>query len=413
MKRGKCKESKFSSQCASACKKVESITMSTPNLKKLHSQLAGKYSWTVGQWKHGAPIYKRSTARLVLQKVGKKFKWCLKIKGKPQCLAKVFCDNKCLKPPKSGWEIFDKETKKFMKPNQKQVPGSRRTLTAETSRKKYPINEDNCGKRGSHGIRGRVVGGIPARAGDYPWQVAILVKKKGKWSIHCGGSIINKRFILTAAHCFAIPEVPKQITKYKVRVGATDLNKKKAYTKDYKIIKIDAHKGFNEEDYNHDIALLTLAEDITYHEKYIAPICLLTKPGQMLRDGQKTTDVACEVSGWGKTSEINTKGSLSLLWAQMPLVEFNQCKKELLDKAYREITNNMVCAGHKEGGKDACQGDSGGPLSCQSKNFPRDGMKFFLSGVVSYGIGCARPGLYGVYSRYTNYLDWIDKRLYA
>ena len=66
----------------------------------------------------------------------------------------------------------------------------------------------------------------------------------------------------------------------------------------------------------------------------------------------------------------------------------------------------MICAGLEEGGKDSCQGDSGGPLVCmQGDNKP------VITGVVSFGIGCAFPGFPGVYSKVTSHLSWIKRHM--
>ncbi len=67
------------------------------------------------------------------------------------------------------------------------------------------------------------------------------------------------------------------------------------------------------------------------------------------------------------------------------------------------ITDNMFGAGYEEGGKDACQGDSGGPFVIQNGSGT-----WVQTGVVSWGIGCAQPNQYGVYTRLSNYNDWID-----
>ena len=66
----------------------------------------------------------------------------------------------------------------------------------------------------------------------------------------------------------------------------------------------------------------------------------------------------------------------------------------------------MVCAGYKEGGKDACLGDSGGPLACQVGT---DG-PWMLYGITSWGIGCGDPLHPGVYTRVTKLQSWIMQK---
>lgn len=67
--------------------------------------------------------------------------------------------------------------------------------------------------------------------------------------------------------------------------------------------------------------------------------------------------------------------------------------------------NAMICAGYKQGGKDSCQGDSGGPFILKGTN------GYTLQGVVSFGVGCARPGLPGVYARVSDYVSWIETQI--
>ena len=119
-------------------------------------------------------------------------------------------------------------------------------------------------------------------------------------------------------------------------------------------------------------------------------------------DFNPTVDAPCFVSGWGSLTFQAPNLPPSLHYVSVPIVSQADC-----NKAYSNgITNNMICAGLEEGGKDSCQGDSGGPLVCmQGDNKP------VITGVVSFGIGCAFPGFPGVYSKVTSHLSWIKRHM--
>lgn len=92
-----------------------------------------------------------------------------------------------------------------------------------------------------------------------------------------------------------------------------------------------------------------------------------------------------------------------LMQVEVPIVSHKLCKYKYKQLGYK-VDKTMMCAGEEEGGKDSCQGDSGGPMVCESKG------KYYLEGVVSWGLGCAEKGKYGVYAniRYL-YRKWIAK----
>ena len=145
-----------------------------------------------------------------------------------------------------------------------------------------------------------------------------------------------------------------------------------------------------------DIALLVLPRPVRFVNKHINAACL-PGPNEVFRAG-----TYCTITGWGKLHEAkHSKQPRFLQEAYIPLVSRSTCWN-----AYQGgIYPTQVCAGYKKGGVDSCQGDSGGPLVCSRK----DG-SWVLLGITSFGRGCARAGMYGVYTDTRKYLQWIRSK---
>lgn len=115
------------------------------------------------------------------------------------------------------------------------------------------------------------------------------------------------------------------------------------------------------------------------------------------------------VSGFGLSEVVGRRILTNTLkYVRLPVVEQDTCSASLtlqktLKKNVPVLTDNMFCAGFPEGGMDSCQGDSGGPFTLN------DNGRFWAAGIVSWGIECGKEGTYGVYTKTTNYLDWINK----
>ncbi|WP_369600449.1 serine protease [Hahella sp. SMD15-11] len=228
---------------------------------------------------------------------------------------------------------------------------------------------------------GKIVGGNQASPGEFPFMVSLQING----SHVCGGSVISSRWILTAAHC-AVEFNTKNTTAV---VGAHRLSSSPGSTR-LNIDKIVVHPKYgkvsNENAY--DIALLRTSQAIP---SAYSPILIGeqkdTKPGTL------TT-----VAGWGATKEGGWASDV-LMKVDVPLVSLSACRASYGN----DIEDHNVCAGLPKGGKDSCQGDSGGPL------FVRRNNQFYQVGIVSWGAGCAQPGMYGVYTSAPAFSSWITQ----
>ena len=237
-----------------------------------------------------------------------------------------------------------------------------------------------------HSRAKRVIGGSEAVANSWPWMVSFIDDKNLQ---QCAGSIIDREWILTAAHCFFFTGKPGPLyNNYTFHLADHNLNFTDPQEYEVQSSKVYIHPkyviggGVSPGDY--DIALMKLSQPLNYTD-YVQPICVGTK-----EDIFNENDT-CFLTGWGNVKDdTGYHRSPVLKEARLDLVGLQECNSNTSYKG--KVSNRFLCAGRRQGGIDGCYGDSGGPYQCE-----RNGTWIQL-GIMIWGIGCARANHYGVYT---------------
>uniref|UniRef100_A0A3P8S9U0 Zgc:100868 n=1 Tax=Amphiprion percula TaxID=161767 RepID=A0A3P8S9U0_AMPPE len=235
----------------------------------------------------------------------------------------------------------------------------------------------------------RIVGGQTAPEGFWPWQVSVNTILGSQF---CGGSLINNQWVLSAAHCFTRTTA----SNVQVFLGRQSQQGSNPNEVSRTVTQIIIHPNYIPSTFDNDIALLRLSSTVTFTD-FIVPVCLAAS------DSTFHAGINTWVTGWGTiASGVSNPFPQNLMEVQVPIVGGRQCN---CNYGVGQITDNMLCAGLPEGGRDSCQGDSGGPLVI------KQGDRWILSGVVSFGRGCALANFPGVYARVSRFQTWINEQI--
>ena len=228
----------------------------------------------------------------------------------------------------------------------------------------------------------RVVGGLDAKEGHWPWQAGLV--NPGSNRTFCGGSVINDRYVLTAAHCTA----NKTADDIQVLLGDQRINITDSGEQRFSVTKITDHPDYSGAVGGWDVSLLRLDRRITFSDT-ISPVCLAEA-------GQTYAGVTAIASGYGRVGATSPQADVTQ-YVELPVWKQDTCRTK-----WNFLKDSMLCAGGSDaGGTSVCMGDSGGPLVTQVNDH------FRLIGTVSFGNPCAIAGWPDVFARVSETVSWI------
>ncbi|XP_059925619.1 trypsin-like [Gadus macrocephalus] len=222
----------------------------------------------------------------------------------------------------------------------------------------------------------RIIGGVEVQNYTIPYQATLQYRN----SHFCGATLINRLWLVCAAHCWR----PAHL--FTVVLSEHNLHQEEGFEQRFNVSKVIVYYLYNYRTFDNDLMLVKLDRPAELNSR-VQPV---TMPTESTPELDRSS--GCSVSGWGLTRVYNQFLSPVLRVVDVEFIP--NCKYYY----WFRITDNMICAGSRFGGKDSCQGDSGGPLICNNK----------FEGIVSWGISCAHAYYPGVYTKVRNYLDWIN-----
>ncbi|KAH8363050.1 hypothetical protein KR084_004842, partial [Drosophila pseudotakahashii] len=251
----------------------------------------------------------------------------------------------------------------------------------------------------------KIFGGEETGLYEFPWMVLLEYRKINEYELttNCAGSLINHRYVLTAAHCLLsrfLPSVSVRLGEYDTRANVDCSAVEGKCAPQYQRFGVDEiliHEGYRKSTRQHDIGLIRLNRNVVYSDN-IQPICLPSTDRLEARyHGQPFI-----VAGWGRT--LTSESSPTKQKVEVKYVDAAKCRRKY-EQRYIFLESTQLCAGQYQ--KDSCSGDSGGPLMKLRDDF------WVLEGIVSFGKGCGQQEWPGVYTNVAAYNTWIRQNIVA
>ncbi|XP_066157985.1 phenoloxidase-activating factor 3-like [Euwallacea fornicatus] len=263
----------------------------------------------------------------------------------------------------------------------------------------------NCGFIDSNN---RITNGENAFLNEFPWMALLRYSSNNKLKFLCGGTVINKNYILTAAHCIA--ELKDKFL-VSVRVGEHNLlsdidcevvnktQKCNPPVQDLMVEEVVVHPQYGKTSLSNDIGLVRVST-INLNAANVFPVCL------PLGNERTRKYTAGFITGWGVTNTTTGATANILQKVRLPMADWKTCAQNYLNFQGVKLTKNHVCMGGLQG-KDSCRGDSGGPMVVPTVNDYYEAI-YVQQGIVSFGPRfCASEQFPGVYTSVPYYMNWI------
>ncbi|XP_052900182.1 inactive CLIP domain-containing serine protease A28-like [Anopheles moucheti] len=265
---------------------------------------------------------------------------------------------------------------------------------------------NHCGRR-QHSISSRIffqdedgdhLSQVPSGTvgfSEFPWTVAVYqLIRNGSFVYHCGGALLNRSVVITAAHCVSNNRLHPN--RFVVHAGDWDRRhtQERLPHQERTVSRIVVHPDYYSGALFNDIALLFFNEPFNDTLLNVEPVCLGGSEATLTHEN-------CFVTGWGGSPKSNRPQSIQQ-FNKLSILERSLCETRLqrqptLGSKFK-LHQNFICA--QGNGTDVCQGSGGSPFACE-----RNG-HYYLLGIVSWGIGCG-DGIPAVLTNVANLSSWI------